>query len=298
MYTYVHSEGFAEQIVEIGNGFGVTPTIVNTPDGGYTIRGSGPQVHFRLVESNDKFALVHVSRNAIRDQVISDCLHMNSERKSWYGGPQQKRQYWPIEKSVYSSYSYVTKEADNCGIAERYWLNSDGVFFYVDDKAPLFIDQNVNGNHLCFVGKKQLPYDTYGDSFTFGYYIGIGRDARQVHMEAVNRFLGKPRGHPDERMVKHPVWSTWARYKRDINEVVVQEFADEVTRYGFKNSQIEIDDDWEVCYGALTFRESKFPDVKALTTKLKANGFKVTLWVHPFINEGCEPWYGEAKEKG
>lgn len=276
----------------------MNPTIVNTPDGGYIIRGSGPQVHFRLVESNDKFTLVHVSRNASRDQVINDCLHLNSERKSWYGGPQQKRQYWPIEKGTYSRYSYVTKEADNCGIAERYWLNSEGIFFYVDDKAPLFIDQNVNGNHLCFVGTKQLPYYTHDDSFTFDYYIGIGNDARQVHMEAINRFLGKPRGHPDERMVKHPVWSTWARYKRDINEAVVQEFADEVTRYGFQNSQIEIDDDWEECYGALTFRESKFSNVKELTTKLKADGFKVTLWVHPFINEGCNPWYDEAKTKG
>lgn len=223
---------------------------------------------------------------------------MNSDRKNWYGGPQQKKQYWPIEKCTFSQYSYVTKEADNCAIAERYWLNSEGIFFYINDAAPLFIDQNVNGNKLCFIGQKKLPYYTYDTSFSFDYYIGIGRDPRQVHMEAVKRFLGKPRGHPDERMVKYPVWSTWARYKADINEETVQEFADDVVKYGFKNSQVEIDDDWEVCYGALTFRESKFPKIKELTTKLKAAGFKVTLWVHPFINKGCEPWYSEAAAKG
>lgn len=59
----------------------------------------------------------------------------------WYGGPQQKRQYWPIERLVLPDYSYVTKEADNCGIAEPYWLNSEGIFYYFDKKVPLFIDQ-------------------------------------------------------------------------------------------------------------------------------------------------------------
>jgi alpha-glucosidase (family GH31 glycosyl hydrolase) len=31
---------------------------------------------------------------------------------------------------------------------------------------------------------------------------------------------------------------------------------------------------------------------------LKAKGFRVTLWIHPFINKGCTQWYNEAKSKG
>lgn len=49
---------------------------------------------------------------------------------------------------------------------------------------------------------------------------------------------------------------------------------------------------------ALTFRKSKFPNIKSTTDALKALGFRVTLWIHPFINSNCEPWHQNAVSKG
>ena len=99
-------------------------------------------------------------------------------------------------------------------------------------------------------------------------------------------------------MVRNPVWSTWARYKIYVDTDTVMKFAGEIVENGFKNSQLEIDDEWEDCYGALTFRKSKFANIKSTTDALKALGFRVTLWIHPFINSNCEPWYTNAKNKG
>lgn len=100
-------------------------------------------------------------------------------------------------------------------------------------------------------------------------------------------------------MVREPVWSTWARYKVDVNEAVVTQFANEILDNGFKG-QFELDDDWEECYGALTFNTNanKFPNIKKLTDSLHEKGFRVTLWVHPFINVGCEKYFNDAKSKG
>lgn len=189
----------------------------------------------------------------------------------------------------------MTKEADNCAIAERYWLNSAGVFYYVSPNTPLFIDQTEN--ELCMVVQQELPYNVRAGSITYEYFIGISENARTAHEFAIKDILGRPRDMPDSRMALRPIWSTWARYKRDINESVVLEFADEILANQFTNSQYEIDDDWEVCYGALTFNEKKFPDIKALVNILKSKGFRVTLWIHPFINKGCEPWLTQAHEK-
>ena len=50
-------------------------------------------------------------------------------------------------------------------------------------------------------------------------------------------------------MVTQPVWSTWARYKQDINQSVVLDFAHSIKDRGFDNSQVEVDDKWERCYG-------------------------------------------------
>lgn len=209
-------------------------------------------------------------------------------------------QYFPIQKMTHKHNSYVTKEDQNQAIAERYWLNSNGLFIHVDNDAPLFIDQNnEHPGFMCLQAKRALPYDIYHSTFDFTYHVGVGVNARDAHMAAVSRFLGKPSGYPDERMVQQPIWSTWARYKRDVSTSVVLEFAQEILDNGF-TGQYELDDDWENCYGALTFNQSasKFPDIKSVTDELHSKGFRVTLWVHPFINTNCEPYFSNAMSKG
>lgn len=286
------------QSVRLPSEFGRNLSVRHLPDGGVVLDGNGPRINVTVVEARPDFVLFRVARRLRAAANASDCLNLDAGRLSWYGGPQQKHQYWPVEKLTLANYSYVTKEVDNCGVTERYWLNSAGSFVYVDQRTPLFIDQNVDGNTLCLVAKQQLPYDRYAREFDFVYDIGVAADARHAHMEAVRRYLQRPTDVPDARMVRHPIWSTWARYKIAINESVILEFADEILAHRFNNSQLEIDDAWEVCYGALTFNRQQFPNIRNLTDRLKAKQFRVTLWVHPFINKGCEPWYSEAKQKG
>jgi hypothetical protein len=51
--------------------------------------------------------------------------------------------------------------------------------------------------------------------------------------------------HPDEWIIRHPIWTTWAKYKQDINDDIVVDFAKDIADHGF-TGQIEIDDRWEV----------------------------------------------------
>lgn len=267
-------------------------------DTGYVFEGSDSSLEFRVEEDTSSFALVSVTRSSNKAERLDDCFKLRSQDISWYGGPQQKYQYWPIDRLNFNDYSYITKEADNCGVAERYWLNSQGVFIYVDAEAPLFLNQ-VASESLCLTVEKKLPYYTHdNDSISFNYKIGIASDARKAHMIAIAKFLKKPTGVPDERMVRHPIWSTWARYYAPINDSVLHTFADEILRYNFNNSQFEIDDAWEICYGATEFDTQKFPNIKTTTDSLKSKGFRVTLWIHPFINKACEPYYTNALNNG
>ena len=114
-----------------------------------------------------------------------------------------------------------------------------------------------------------------------------------MQLYGVQNLLGRPTGIPDERMMTHPIWSTWAQFKVNINESVVRGFAEDIRRYGFQDSQLEIDDDWESCYGEAAFNTDKFPDAAGMIADLNAQGFRTTLWVHPFINMVC-PSYESA----
>lgn len=200
---------------------------------------------------------------------------------------------------VLPHYSYVSKEADNAAIAEPYWLSSDGLGIYVDERVPLFIDQNnKEANSTCFEAVIEPPYSDERQKNELIYTVVSTQNARTTHEYMVRRFLKKPVGYPDHRMIELPIWSTWAKYKTNINESVVLEFANKIKENGFENSQLEIDDLWETCYGSLNVDTKRFPDLKRLNLQLKQMGFRVTIWIHPFINKGCEPWYSEAFNKG
>ncbi|XP_047004539.1 myogenesis-regulating glycosidase-like [Schistocerca americana] len=144
---------------------------------------------------------------------------------------------------------------------------------------------------------EQRAYDNYAHVTDQTRYAGIA--ARYwLFFDGRFNYLGKPTGVPDERMVTHPVWATLARYDIGVNDSLVRDLANEIIANGFKNSHIEIDDIWETCYGSLTFDTNLFRDIRALTDELHSLGFRVTLWIHPFVNRGCESYYSEAMEKG
>jgi myogenesis-regulating glycosidase len=103
-----------------------------------------------------------------------------------------------------------------------------------------------------------------------------------------------------------------------INQTKTLTYATEIRQNGFNDSQLEIDDDWETCYGDLDFdkNSNKFPNPSDMVNRLKAlvtfhsfqnkflnlfihlsskKGFRVTLWIHPFINIGCPTFDSSTK---
>lgn len=84
---------------------------------------------------------------------FEDCFYFTTG-VNWFGGPEKSTQVWPVEKMDLSG-PYVSKKTDNFGVAERYWLNSEGTYIFVEDTVPLYVEQH---NKLCFVAKVDGPY--------------------------------------------------------------------------------------------------------------------------------------------
>lgn len=226
---------------------------------------------------------------------LEDCFSFGNAH--WYGGPEIIHQYWPVEKLNLTEFACVTTQFENAAIVERYWLNSKGFYIYIDSAVPLFVDTNNHrSNSICFISNQIPPY-LPRNSTLLKYRVCKFQNARKAQEHAIATIFGKPSKIPDRRMVEHPIWSTWVRFKRDVNTTSVLEFADQILKNGFNNSQLEIDDNWESCYGSVSFNTSRFPDMKRLSNTLKLMGFRVTLWNHPFINLDC-PIHSEANDNG
>ncbi|VDK37772.1 unnamed protein product [Gongylonema pulchrum] len=89
---------------------------------------------------------------------------------------------------------------------------------------------------------------------------------------------------PDEAMMRKPIWSTWARYKVDIDQQKLLQFAQEILKNEAPICQVELDDRWATHYGDFEFDKSKFPDVEGMCKQLEEWNIRLTLWVHPFVN--------------
>lgn len=251
-----------------------------------------------IIEAKSDSEVIKISRIVSNEKAsLIDCYELKQDTQ-WVGGPQWRYQHWPIQHMYFDEEPYIPSHQQNMGLAERYWLSSKGMYILVNEKDPLFLDQNnYKDSGLCLVSKNKKAYRTRTD-ITLNYEIGLFKDSRAAHEYVVKNHFGKPTGHPDERMVQHPIWSTWARYKVNINDTVVMQFADEIISNGYNNSQLEIDDNWETCYGSATFDTNKFKNISELNAALKKKGFRVTLWIHPFINEDCTEAYNHALTNG
>lgn len=113
------------------------------------------------------------------------------------------------------------------------------------------------------------------------------RDATVFNLSNIRACHGPiPCSSEKVKMMRRPIWSTWAQYKRDTDQNKVIEFAKQIDANNFSHSIMGIDDRWSVSYGELRFDPVKFPDPADMVHQLHNLGFMVTLWVTPFAVSG------------
>lgn len=104
------------------------------------------------------------------------------------------------------------------------------------------------------------PYDNYrGRALVLNYTVcTTGGDPKSAFLSSVDRFWRRPTDIPDRQAFRYPVWSTWAMYKRAINETRVLKLAREIREKGFRYSHLQIDDGWSTHYGDFEFNTDKY----------------------------------------
>jgi alpha-glucosidase (family GH31 glycosyl hydrolase) len=140
------------------------------------------------------------------------------------------------------------------------------------------------------------PATTEPDWLTIRATLCAAADVKAATLSALDT-LPRPPHAPLADLLRAPIWTTWARYKAGVTQAACERFAGEIASRNLPRSVLEIDDRWQASYGDLTFDTAKFPDARAMVGRLHAAGFKVTLWVMPFCEEGSGA-YAEGAAKG
>lgn len=203
-----------------------------------------------------------------------------------------------------------------CQSAEKWWGGmvalGNQMPFEVSDKFIDLSKRNYNNQSSSLLLSSEGRYIFSEEPFSFrriddgiliqsgnkGFQVvKAGKSLKDAHLGAMQRLFSPDGTIPDSLFFVQPQYNTWIELLYDQNQKDVLNYAEQIKRNRFPVGIFMIDDNWQRYYGNFEFKAERFPDPKGMIDQLHRDGFKVMLWVCPFVSPDS-PEYRELKRKG
>jgi alpha-glucosidase (family GH31 glycosyl hydrolase) len=112
----------------------------------------------------------------------------------------------------------------------------------------------------------------------------VGETLRDAYLGFVREFAVPSGRIPDPLLFTMPQYNTWIELTYDQNEDAILAYARSLVAAGYPPGVLMIDDTWQENYGVWEFSPRRFRDPRGMIEQLHAMGFKVMLWVCPFVS--------------
>jgi alpha-glucosidase len=89
---------------------------------------------------------------------------------------------------------------------------------------------------------------------------------------------------PDKMLFSAPQYNTWIELLYNQNQEDILKYARNVLANGLPAGVLMIDDTWQEAYGVWNFHPGRFSNPKVMIKQLHEMGFKVMLWICPFVS--------------
>ena len=124
-----------------------------------------------------------------------------------------------------------------------------------------------------------------------------GKTLREAYETASRKYFPPTGSLPDNLFFTMPQYNTWIELMYNQNQADIMKYAQSIKENAFPEGVLMIDDNWQKYYGNFEFKPDKFPDPKGMVTQLHQMGFKIMLWVCPFVSPDS-PEYRLLRSKG
>ena len=118
-------------------------------------------------------------------------------------------------------------------------------------------------------------------------YDKVGQNLKDAYHFASNTYFPPSGKMPDPLLFTAPQYNTWIELVYNQNQKDVMTYARNILANGLPAGVFMIDDNWQEDYGNWNFHPSRFPNPKQMIDSLHTMGFKVMLWVCPFVSPDC-----------
>ena len=112
----------------------------------------------------------------------------------------------------------------------------------------------------------------------------VGRTLADAYRYASKTWFPPTGEEPELLYFAAPQYNTWIELTYHQNEKDILAYAKSMLEHGLPPGIFMIDDTWQHDYGEWNFDASRFDDPKGMMDKLHGMGFKVILWMCPFVS--------------
>lgn len=127
--------------------------------------------------------------------------------------------------------------------------------------------------------------------------VRAGKTLRETFVLVKDKYFKSNGQMPPELFFSMPQYNTWIELQYNQNQADVEKYADDILSNGYPAGILMIDDNWQRYYGNYDFKAERFPDPKGMIDRLHAKGFKIMVWVCPFVSPDS-PEYRDLAAKG
>ena len=218
---------------------------------------------------------------------MEKCLHIDAPKKTvsidilpqeyWYGGAVNDGYLFPL--SAEDEYELNVDRNDTYCQINPVYVSSEGRYLWFE------------GGRVKFGGGK-IRLETSGYEL-----CTAGSCLRDAALAAAAKHYPPDGTLPDEAAFTSPQFCTWMALGVNQSEEGILAYAEKILSMGIRPGVLILDDGWQKDYGDWNFTEERFRDPVGMMKRLKAMGFKVMLWLVPYISPAA-PAYGELKARG
>jgi len=205
---------------------------------------------------------------AVFAQLNKELLKIPVNNSSWWAGIINKGDMMPLQNgssgTFYSNYGNQVNPLLISNDGQTIWSEEPFEFEVKDDTIYAYSKTN------------NLLYNKTGNTL------------KDAFLYAVKTYFPPSGKMPDELLFSAPQYNTWIELMYDQNQKDILKYAHSIIDNGFPPGVLMIDDNWQEDYGKWDFHPGRFPSPELMMDTLHALGFKVMLWICPFVSPDCD----------
>ncbi len=195
------------------------------------------------------------------------------ENEKWWGSVTDLGNIMPFDYETSISFDHRTQNFNNQ--TTPLLVSNKGRYIYSD------------GPFKAVIADGKIKITAFRSDITC---VEAGENLRDAFSTAAKTHFPASGTVPPELFFSVPQYNTWIELIYNQNQADIMKYAHSIVDNGFPTGILMIDDNWQKYYGNFEFRPDRFPDPKGMVEELHALGFKVMLWVSPFVSPDSQEY--------